>query len=308
MDQIILHHYPQSPISEKVRVALGIKGLQWHSVEVPRLPPKPDLVPLTGGYRRAPVMQIGADIYCDSQCILRELERRFPRPSLFPAGGEGLSWGLSRWTDGELFDIAVGIVLGAAADELPEAFARDRGRLYFGPNWDLKKLQRDLPHLAGQLRAHFGWLDEALESAGPYLAGPAPGLADALAYYLVWFVHGRWDRGPALIVEFPALSRWVGRIREIGHGEAEDMSAAEALAIAQAADPTTAEAVEPNDPLDLAPDTRISIVPDVDAGDPEVEGRLRLLERDRVAILRNDVRVGTVAVHFPRAGYRITVL
>jgi hypothetical protein len=31
-------------------------------------------------------MQIGADIYCDSQCIIRELQRRFPEPTLSAAG------------------------------------------------------------------------------------------------------------------------------------------------------------------------------------------------------------------------------
>ena len=76
MSEIILHNYPESPVAEKVRIALGIKGLEWLSVKIPRIPPKPLLMPLTGGYRRTPVMQIGADIYCDSQCIIRELERR----------------------------------------------------------------------------------------------------------------------------------------------------------------------------------------------------------------------------------------
>ncbi|MCH8217263.1 MAG: glutathione S-transferase N-terminal domain-containing protein, partial [Planctomycetes bacterium] len=84
MTEIILHHYPQSPVSEKVRVGLGIKRLAWRSVEIPRLPPKPELMPLTGGYRRTPVLQVGADVYCDSQCILRELERLCPAPSFFP--------------------------------------------------------------------------------------------------------------------------------------------------------------------------------------------------------------------------------
>ena len=74
MTELILHHYPQSPVSEKVRVVLGLKGLSWRSVEIPRLPPKPDLMPLTGGYRMTPVMQLGADVYCDSQCIIREIE------------------------------------------------------------------------------------------------------------------------------------------------------------------------------------------------------------------------------------------
>ena len=97
MTQLLFHHYPQSPVAEKVRVILGIKGLDWHSVEIPRLPPKPDLMPLTGGYRRTPVMQIGADIYCDSQCIIQELESRFPNPSIYNDGNGGLEWGLSRW-------------------------------------------------------------------------------------------------------------------------------------------------------------------------------------------------------------------
>jgi len=136
MNDIILHHYPQSPVSEKVRVALGIKGLAWRSVEIPRVPPKPDVMPLTGGYRRTPIVQIGADIYCDSQCILRELERRHPEPTFYPGGAEGLPWGIGRWTDG-LFDVAVRLSLGANADQLPEAFAKDRVRLFLGPSGDL---------------------------------------------------------------------------------------------------------------------------------------------------------------------------
>ena len=39
------------------------------------MPPKDDLVALTGGYRGTPVLQIGADVYVDSQRIARELER-----------------------------------------------------------------------------------------------------------------------------------------------------------------------------------------------------------------------------------------
>jgi len=112
-NDVILHNYPQSPVAEKVRVAFGIKGINWRNVEIPRLPPKPMLTPLTGGYRRTPVMQIGADIYCDSQCIIRELERRFPSPSFMPTTDAGLLWCLSRWTDGALFELAVKIVLGA---------------------------------------------------------------------------------------------------------------------------------------------------------------------------------------------------
>ena len=79
MAEIILHHYDTSPFSEKVRVMLGVKGLSWRSVIQPVIMPKPELVPLTGGYRRIPVLQIGADVYCDTQVILAELEARQAR-------------------------------------------------------------------------------------------------------------------------------------------------------------------------------------------------------------------------------------
>lgn len=52
----------------------------------PPIMPKPDLMPLTGGYRRAPVLQIGADIYCDTQLMSRVLESLAPSPSLHPYG------------------------------------------------------------------------------------------------------------------------------------------------------------------------------------------------------------------------------
>ena len=151
MTQLILHHYPQSPVTEKVRVVLGMKSLQWHSVLIPRLPPKPDLMPLTGGYRRTPVMQVGADVYCDSQCIIRELERRFPEPSLFPGDSAGIAWGISRWTDGPLFTNAIAVILGAASN-LPQDFAADRGRLYFGPEFELERLQLSVQENVAQLR------------------------------------------------------------------------------------------------------------------------------------------------------------
>ena len=129
MPEVILHHYPQSPVSEKVRVVLGIKGLDWRSVIIPRLPPKPELVPLTGGYRLTPVMQVGADIYCDSQCIIGELERRYPEPSLFPGGAAGMAWGVSRWTDGPLFTTTIALVFADAGDAIPAV-------LPSSPTWD----------------------------------------------------------------------------------------------------------------------------------------------------------------------------
>lgn len=307
MSDIILHHYPASPVSEKVRVALGIKALAWRSVEIPRLPPKPDVMPLTGGYRRTPIMQIGADIYCDSQCILHELQRRHPEPTLFPGGAGGLPWGVGRWTDA-LFDTAVRLSLGANADQLPEAFATDRVRLFLGPNGNLKALQVDLPHYVAQLRAQFGWMDERLAGGRRYMLGDAPGMPDALCYYLVWFVRARWQGGPALLSEFAALEAWEQRVKAIGHGQPSPMTSGEALDIARASEPITQERADARDPQGLKPGLRVEVVPDLDSGEPAVQGNVRSIERDRIAILREDPQVGRLCVHFPRVGYRIRVL
>ena len=95
MSKVILHHYGLSPFSEKVRLALGIKGLAWKSVDIPPAPPRPLLTPLTGGYRRTPVMQIGADIFCDTNIILPTLERLYPEPTLYPVPFGALSQALS---------------------------------------------------------------------------------------------------------------------------------------------------------------------------------------------------------------------
>ena len=112
MTEVILHHYPMSPYAEKARTALGIKRLAWRSVTIPVVMPKPDLLPLTGGYRKTPVMQIGADIYCDTQCILRELERRFPEPSFYHGTDAGTANALSFYLDRTLFSPIVGMTFG----------------------------------------------------------------------------------------------------------------------------------------------------------------------------------------------------
>ena len=305
MSTLILHHYPQSPVAEKVRVVLGMKNLAWHSVTIPRLPPKPDLVALTGGYRRTPVLQIGADVFCDSQCIIRELETRFPRPTLYPGGGAGMVWGVSRWTDGPLFTLAITVVLAANADALPADFAADRGRLYFGPRYDLKALEKDLPHTLAQLRAQLGWIEQRLADGRDYLLGRAPGLPDALCYHVVWFLRGRYGEGTQFLGQFPLLLAWEKRVRGMGHGHAEQMEAAAAIDVAHRARPRTPERGDADDPEGWRPGMHVGIAPDGEGGDPVVTGRVVSVGVEEIAIARSDPRVGDVVVHFPRVGYRV---
>ncbi|MEM7751317.1 MAG: glutathione S-transferase family protein [Pseudomonadota bacterium] len=307
--EIILHNYPQSPVAEKVRVALGIKGASWRDVEIPRLPPKPLLTPLTGGYRRTPVMQIGADVYCDSQCIIRELEKRHPNPTYMPTAEAGLMWCISRWTDGAFFDLAVKLVLGSAGENLPQDFAEDRGRLYLGADWaeGLKQANAQLPHLVSQMRAPLSWLNAQLKDGRAYLLGANPAAIDAQIYYVVWFIRGRWDGGPSMLSEFPDLVRWEENVKNLGHGPSASMSPEDALARAKSLEPVTPSGVAANDPQGLTVGMAVTVHPDVDGGEQPVVGTVRNADAETIAVERSSEEVGTVCVHFPRAGYRIDI-
>ena len=70
-NNLILHHYDFSNFSEKVRLVFALKQIGWDSVIIPSYLPKPDYLPLTGGYRRTPALQVGSDIYCDTRLIVR---------------------------------------------------------------------------------------------------------------------------------------------------------------------------------------------------------------------------------------------
>lgn len=303
--EIILHNYPQSPVAEKVRVSLGIKGLSWRWVEIPRVPPKPLLVKLTGGYRRTPVMQIGADIYCDSQCIIRELERRYPDPTFFPTNDVGLIWCLSRWTDTVLFDLATKIVLGSVGKDLPADFAEDRGRLYFGPDWEagIKAAGDGLPHLVSQIRPPLHWLNEQLSDGRSFLLGDSPAAIDAQIYFVIWFLRGRWDGGPAFLSQFPALTKWEENVKAIGHGNHSPMTGEEAIARAAACTPFCIDRVDANDPQGLETGMQVSIVPDVDGGETPIEGVIKALDAETITLQRQQSELGEVCLHFPRAGY-----
>src|SRR4030088_182228 len=219
MTDIILHHYAISPYSEKVRTGLGLKGLAWASVEMPIIMPKPDLTALTGGYRKGPVLQIGADIYCDSQLIMRELERRYPTPSFYPAG-HGAADALAWWAEKTTFSPAAGILFAKKPDALPEGFLEDRAR-FSGRNIDPIAMMAAVPNLLDQLRAHFDWLDQMLADGRSFLQGPAAGLADLAAYHPVWFLRQEFGSAAAPLDGFPRLLAWAERIAAIGHGRGE---------------------------------------------------------------------------------------
>ena len=302
MTDLLLHHYDGSPFSEKIRVLFGIKQLAWRSVLQPNIMPKPHLLPLTGGYRRIPVLQIGADIYCDSQLIARILQRLHPTPSSHPESSEGLCQALGFWTDRALFLAAVPVVFGKLGPAVPKAFIEDRQKL-MGGNVDFGVLMQNAPLAADQLRAHALWIDLQLGDGRPFLLGEEPSLADASAYHPVWFLRALPPTKDSF-AEFPRLEEWAERVKALGHGRRSECAAEEALRIAREARPVTALQKDARDPNGLEPGMKLRVLPD-DYGFDPVEGELVASSAQEIALRRSAPEVGEVVVHFPRAGYRV---
>jgi glutathione S-transferase len=301
---IILHHFDESPFSEKVRLVFGLKNIAWASVRISRIMPRPDLMPMTGGYRRTPVLQIGADIFCDTQVILRELERRFPEPTLFPEGYEGVASATAMWTDRTFFQSTVNLVFGSLADKVPPDFIADREKLR-GAKFDVAAMASAIPQMRDQFRAHVQWIEAQLGDGRNWMSGDKPSLGDINAYMNVWYLRqslaAEADR---LLAEFDRTRAWESRIRAGGHGHRSEMSTAVALDIAAGATPQTALLFDPNDPNGRKPGDRVAIMPD-DYGKIKVTGEIVALSSHHVAIRRQDPRAGEVVVHFPRVGFLV---
>lgn len=300
MAQLILHHYDLSPFSEKVRLAFGLKGLSWSSVEIPIWPPRPDTVPLTAGYRRAPVLQIGADIYCDTLLILAELDRRFPQPTLYPDGAVGLVSALSWWVDTTCFMPAATLTTSIIGDGIPAEFIEDR-IAFMRHDFSKAASLRELPVNRQRVAAQMGLLADMLKDGRRFLLGSAISAADLCAYHVLWFVRQNGGAEAEAMLPFAPLLGWMERVAAVGHGNRSAITTQEALAIARAAEPEKTGGVEAGDPAGLSEGETVSIRAD-DANDP-VSGTLVAANARELVIRHENERVGAVHVHFPRFGY-----
>lgn len=299
MPDLILHHYDMSPYGRKVRLIFGLKGLAWHSVQIPVVMPKPDLTELTGGYRRTPVLQIGADIYCDTKACARVLERLYPEPSLFPYGDEATVWGLSRWAETS-FMMAVVVFLGTGG-LFDEAFVEDRKKM--APHVDFSKAAALVPAKLMQLRANLDHLERQLADGRQFLLGDAPSLADLAAFHSHTFLEAHPLTRP-LPGALRHLPRWMERVAAFGEGRRQELDAAEAIAIARDAEPAPSSALPAAHPDGLKVGDPVVVVAE-ETGSGHVVGELLGTDVHEIAIRRRSERAGELVVHFPREDYLV---
>ena len=309
MQDLLLHHYASSPFSEKVRLALGFKKLPWKSVTVPRVLPKPDVVALTGGCRRTPFLQVGADIYCDTALICDVLEHVRPEPTLYPSHLKGACRIFAQWADGTLFWAAMAYNLqprGAAhvfRDAPPEAvkvFGEDRKAM--AVNMARLRPADATSAYRSYLRRIANMVDEH-----DFLFGMEPCVADFAAYHGIWFTRTQVPPLADILNATPSVAEWANRVEAIGHGASSKLGAADAIAIAAAAEPEAAganllvdSAFQDDHGIPLG--TRVTVTPE-SFGTEATEGELIAATRTHYSLRREDPRAGVVHVHFPRIGY-----
>lgn len=308
MNPPILHHYPVSPFAEKIRAMLAFKNIAWQSVQIPMVMPKPDLVALTGGYRRTPVLQTGADLWCDTALIARVLERMAPTPSLYPYGDGFAMQAASYFADNVMFNITVPIgfqpgggmiklFLPEAGPEFLAAFGKDRAAMRQGGT----VRRGSLAECKANMRGLLAMIEAQLKH--PYLFGAEPCVADFALYHVLWPVW-KVAETRAMLAPFPKTDAFVARMAAIGNGRSTEISAERALEIAKSAKPEVIARPEAVETDGIALGETVTVKPVDYALDP-VMGELLTCSAAEIAVRRTDPRAGTVVVHFPRFGYQL---
>lgn len=306
---LILHHYASSPFSEKIRLILGSKTLPWKSVLVPAILPKPDVLALTGGYRKTPVLQVGADIYCDTALICDVLEHVRPEPTLYPPHLKGVCRIFAQWADSSLFWAAMGYnlqprgaahVFAKAPPEAAKAFAEDRkamssNMVRLRPGDATSAYRSYLRRLANMADEH------------DFLFGTEPCVADFAAYHGIWYTRTQVPVLADILNATPSVGEWADRMAAIGHGAMTKLAAADAIALAAASEPQPPganllidSAFQDDHGIPLG--SNVTVTAETFGPEP-TEGVLVAATRTHYSLRRTDTRAGTVHVHFPRVGY-----
>ncbi len=310
MSDIILHHYDMSPFAELVRAALGVKGLGWRSVIIPNMMPKPDVLALTGGYRKTPLLQVGADIYCDTALICDVLEHLHPTPGLYPAQ-KGLARILAQWADEKLFWAAMAYnfqpkALGSMFGQgLPpeeqqaqaKAFAEDRAKMRLG------QPRMPLGDATSAYKSYLRRINNMLHGQN-FLLCDAPTVADFAVYHPLWFTRRQTPMLAHILDHTPDVLAWMDRMEAIGHGQKIDSTSAESIAACSQSGFTDSMFVEEifQDDHGIPLGSEVTIAAD-NFGPETSQGTLVSATRTHYTIRRTDARAGVVHVHFPRVGY-----
>lgn len=301
---MILHHYDVSPYSEKIRLMLGYTGLAWQSAVSPPMPPRPIVDPLVGGYRRIPIAQIGADLFCDTRLIAAEIATSSGRPEMAYAGCSPEAQAFIDQTNNERF---MPIVQTAA----PKSVLAMLVTRYWP--WQILKLMKDragvaksstLPRVKRadmeRIVAEF-IADLEQRTTSQFLFGEQPSLADFAAYHLVWFAD--MTRPGRLLEGKQSAMDWQARMKAFGHGTQAKISQDFVFQAAKESQPRSLSKPQLKHENVGA---SVSVQPSDYARDA-VTGLLVGGDETRWILARHTEEFGVLHVHFPKSGYQLKV-
>lgn len=300
---LLLHHYELSPYSEKIRAMCGYLDMPWHSVITPAMPPRPMLDHLSGGYRKIPVAQIGADIYCDTRVITPLLAAYSGKPELDLYNCDQAVQDWVAKVEGDLF---FACVLSSSSLALNRKVLKTMSLL------NLLKLLVDrinmgrkaavaMPSLSQAPRLvkdYLPILEEKLQQ--DYLFADTPNIADFSSYHGLWFLRDLGEK--AMIKQYPGINAWMDRIKQFGHGHRSECHAQKALEIAKYHSPLP---VHPEDKNHDLIGELVQIAP-TDYGLETSTGFLEGATTNSYILSREDPETGQVHVHFPKQGFSLS--
>lgn len=302
---LILHNYAMSPFSEKIRAMLGYSQLEWVSALTTDTPPRPVIEALAGGYRKIPVAQIGADIFCDSRTIASEIAARSNLPLLALENCDPAIQDYANHVDLEIFfacllssgSLALGkkVLKSMSLGELGR-FVLDRANIGRTASPAMPKM--GLLKAKRLLRNHLENVEGRLTS--DYLFGEQANHADFSTYHSLWFARDLAES--SIFKAFPQINAWMDRIQAFDNRCINEINPQECLEIAKQATP---RALPESFKADKDVGKHVSIAP-ADYGRLPTSGLLLGSNDHQWVIAREDSALGLLHVHFPKAGYIIT--
>jgi glutathione S-transferase len=225
---IELHHFAFSTCSQKVRLVLAEKGLEFQSHEVDLMAGQqhdPEYVKLNPKHV-VPTLVHDGRVLVESSLIIKYLDDAFAEPPLRPSDAAG-RYAVDRWlkrTDEELHPAApiVTFALGPRALVLQQPVEMREANLAAIQDPAERATRRSVlehgvraPEFAGALRVFLATLDlvEAELAERRWLSGERFGLADASVFpYVLRLEHLAMD--PVLDASArPRVAGWLGRVK-----------------------------------------------------------------------------------------------
>ncbi|MDO9621384.1 MAG: glutathione S-transferase family protein, partial [Moraxellaceae bacterium] len=253
-----------------------------------------------GGYRKIPVAQIGADIFCDSHSIASEIARLSDKPEL---ALENCSAEVQAYVQHAELKVFIACLMSSANAKVLRKAKQSLSLFDMAKfAWDRIQLGKDSVVKMSPARAktilakHLDDVESRLTK--DFLFGDLPNHADFATYHPLWFAH---DLAEKSFDQYPKLTAWLGRMSAFGEGQRQDISINDALNIAKSHEPR--ELINSSDEPLLG--KMVTVAP-ADYGQLPTTGVLVQSTKHSWTLAHDDALVGKIHRHFPKVGFSLT--